>query len=261
MKATYHKHFRLVPAMLLLCAGPALAMPGALDGPPCGTTGIVFVADGAGGRLEASNAMIVATQTGSPGLQVRPFVWTHGRFRGLADVLDVTYARCQGRMLAEEVCRCRSANPGIPIYIVGFSAGSYVVLAAAEHLPPDTLERIILLAPSVSACYDLRPALASARQGVDAFTSERDRFYLGLGTRLIGTSDRKHEPAAGKVGFCPPILTQCDAWLAGRLHQHPWDCSVAWTGHDGGHAGSLQPAYLTAFVLPLLTPLETKASK
>jgi hypothetical protein len=36
-----------------------------------------------------------------------------------------------------------------------------------------------------------------------------------------------------------------------RLHQHPWDQQVAWTGNLGGHRGSLNPTYLRAYVLPL----------
>jgi pimeloyl-ACP methyl ester carboxylesterase len=261
MNATIRTRYLLPPLIAILCVGPILVRPVAADDTPCGISGIVFVVDGAGGYQHAPRAIAAAADSRLPRLYILSFNWTHGRNRGLADVVDAPYARCQGQLLAEEICRYRSAYPGIPIYVVAFSAGGYVALTAAEHLPADSVERIILLAPSVSACYDLRPALACARLGVDAFTSERDRFYLGLGTRVIGTSDRKHAPAAGRVGFCPLALSPCDVWLAGRLHQHPWDRSVAWTGHDGAHDGSLQPAYLTAYVLPLLTPPDPTAAK
>jgi hypothetical protein len=40
--------------------------------------------------------------------------------------------------------------------------------------------------------------------------------------------------------------------LAARLHQHPWDSSVAWTGNNGGHNGALRPKYLRSYILPLL---------
>jgi pimeloyl-ACP methyl ester carboxylesterase len=261
MKPTFQQGYFLLSLISLLSVCPALATPVASDGPLCGASGIVFVVDGAGGDENATRSIAAATDQFLPPVHVRSFHWSHGQCRGLADVVDVAYARCQGRLLAEEVCRYRSAYPGIPIYLVAYSAGSYVMLAACEQLPPDCLERIILLAPSVSAGYDLRPALASARQGVDAFTSERDRFYLGLGTTVIGTSDRKHEAAAGRVGFCPPVLSPCEAWLAGRLRQHAWNPGVAWTGNDGGHSGSLQREYLKAYVLPLLTPVDPTVPK
>jgi pimeloyl-ACP methyl ester carboxylesterase len=242
----------LLPLLAFLCGCAGLPRPVESRAPPCAARGIVFVVDGAGGSQNAPSAIAAVTDQLRLPLYVRSFDWTHGQGRGLADVIDVDYARCQGRLLAEEVCRYRRAYPGVPIYLVGFSAGSTVALAAAEQLPPDTLERIVLLAPSVSAGYDLRGALASARQGLDAFTSERDRFYLGLGTTVIGTSDGKREAAAGRVGFCPPALSQNEAWLAGRLRQHAWNASVAWTGNDGGHTDSLQQAYLKAYVIPLL---------
>ena len=174
--------------------------------PPRSARGIVFVADGAGGYQGASKSVAAVIDELRLPLHVRSFVWTHGKGRGLADVVDQAHARRQGQLLAEEICSHRVSYPGIPIYLVGFSAGSSVVLTASEQLPPDTLERIVLLAPSVSASYDLRCSLASARQGIDVFTSERDTFYLGLGTDVLGTTDGKMEAAAGRVGFCPPVL-------------------------------------------------------
>jgi pimeloyl-ACP methyl ester carboxylesterase len=222
--------------------------------PPAAASGIVLVVDGAGGYQNAPRAIAAAVDEMHLPLHVRSYDWTHGWGPGLADVLDHDYSRCQGRRLAEEICQYRRACPGVPVYLVGYSAGSAVALAAAEALPPDTVERIVLLAPAVSASYDLRRALASARLGLDAFSSERDRFYLGLGTGLVGTADGKREAAAGRVGFCPPALSPAEACLAGRLRQYPWNRSVAWTGHQGGHTGSLRPAYLKAFVVPLLLP-------
>jgi pimeloyl-ACP methyl ester carboxylesterase len=251
MQATIPKG--CLPLILLLggCAG--LPKPVESRAPPCAARGLVFVVDGAGNSQVASHSITAVTDQLRLPLHVRSFDWTHGQGIGLADVVDVAYARCQGQLLAADIARYRSAYPGTPIDLVGFSAGCMVTLTAAELLPPDTLERIVLLAPSVSASYDLRGAMASSRQGLDVFTSERDRFYLGLGTAVIGTSDGKREAAAGRVGFCPPELAPNEMWLSGRLRQHAWDERVAWTGNEGGHTGSLQPAYLKAYVVPLLT--------
>jgi hypothetical protein len=215
--------------------------------------GIVLVADGAGGAPEAARAVAGAVEESGTPLYVRSFAWTHGQGRGLADMTDVEHARTQARLFAEELCRCRTACPNRPIYVLAYSAGAHVALEATRWLEPNSLERIVLLAPAVSADYDLRQALTVARQGVDAFTSKRDRFYLGLGAGLVGTADGKRGvPAAGRVGFDMPPLTGADAVLASRLHQHPWDPSVAWTGNVGNHAGSLRRDYLQGYVLPLL---------
>lgn len=221
---------------------------------PLPARGIVLVADGAGGRPEAARAALdAARETGTP-IYVSSFDWTHGVRRGVTDMTDVDHAREQGRRFAQHICQYRALNPGTPIYVLSYSAGTHVALEAARWLERDTLERMVLLAPAVSADYDLTHALAVSRQGVDAFTSTRDRLYLGLGTRMVGTADGKRGvPPAGRVGFDTPALDGPHAWLAGRLHQHPWESSVDWTGNTGRHAGSLQPEYFRHFVLPLLT--------
>src|SRR5205823_309833 len=118
--------------------------------------------------------------------------------------------------------------------------GCAVVLAAAECLPADSLDRIVLLAPAVSPCYDLRRALAGARRGADAFVSERDWLWLGVGTSVAGTPDGGRGPAAGRRGFQPPALAAGEEGLAWRLRQHAWHPCVEWTGNHGGHAGALE---------------------
>ena len=86
---------------------------------------------------------------------------------------------------------------------VAHSAGSLVALTAVEAAPPGSVDRLILLAPAVSSEYDLRPALGNVRQGIDVLRSYRDQWYLGVGAYLVGTTDRRWEAAAGRVGFEP----------------------------------------------------------
>ena len=120
-------------------------------------------------------------------------------------------------------------------------------------MPPGSLERIVLLAPAVSNEYDLRPALRTSRQGIDVFTSRRDLGALALATGVVGTADRRHTAAAGRVGFCPLLRCPGDERLYAKLRIHPWDRSVAWTGNHGSHYGTLGQGYLRAYILPLLT--------
>src|SRR5262249_6740259 len=165
---------------------------------------VVFAADGIGGYEVTSATLRPRPQACRLSLCVRTVAWSHGYGRALADHVDYGHARSEGRKLAAQVLCYQQeagAGPPLPVYLVSHSGGSAVVLAAAEFLPPDSVERIVLLAPSVSAEYDLRPALSSARQGIDAFHSERDWVYLGLGTALVGTADRPWGSAAGRVGF------------------------------------------------------------
>ncbi|HWG44134.1 MAG TPA: alpha/beta fold hydrolase [Gemmataceae bacterium] len=239
--------FLLLSSYVVLCPQGAAAAA-----PACATQGIVFVVDGAGGFEAASRTFRETVIAEKMPLEVRVFHWTHGYCRVFADQMHATHMTRSGRHLADEVLRCHEASPGQPIYLVGHSAGCGVILRAAANLPPDTLERIVLLAPAVATDHDLRPALASACRGIDAFYSRRDWACLGVGVLLTGTTDRRWTMAAGKVGFRPIVNDPGDEMLYARLRQYPWDSSLSCVGHKGGHYGSYQPAFLRAFVLPLL---------
>ncbi len=213
---------RLLFAALLVCCGCAgvrhevLAPPYALK-----PQGVVFTADGAGDFGGTSAAFREAVREQGLPLTVETVEWSHGYMRIVSDQIDCQHAGEEGRQLAGRVASCRSAFPNRQVYLVGHSAGTAVVLAATEALPPGSVDRIVLLAPSVSADYDLRPALRCARDGVDVFSSRRDWWYLGLGVSLVGSADRYWRGAAGRSGFQPRVETPEDAALYARLRQHP----------------------------------------
>jgi pimeloyl-ACP methyl ester carboxylesterase len=250
---------RAIPCLLTMsllagCASVPARVEVGLPAPPepSGAAGVVVCADGAGGFGGTTRALRTAlAEQGSP-LAVQCFEWSHGYGRVLADQMDCEHAQAEGRKLAQCVLAYRARCPGQPIYLVAHSAGSNVVLCAAGALPAGSVERIVLLAPAVSADYDLRPALRCARSGIDVFYSERDWPCLGLGIGIIGTSDRRWSAAAGRVGFRPVIECPADAALYRQLHQHGWDPCVSWSGNTGGHYGSYRPGFLRAYVLPLL---------
>lgn len=221
--------------------------------PPGPPAGIVFVANGAGDSRSLSQGLAkVFTDKGVP-LQIRTIDWSLGYRRYVADQVDHANHVLNGRYLAAEAAAYRASYPDRPIYFVGHSAGSAVLLAAAESLPPDTIERMILLAPSVCRTYDLRPALRACLCGIDSYHSSRDRLVLGMGVGIVGTGEKGCRSAAGQHGFVPAVTSPQDALLLSRLRQHPWDPVVEWTGHNGGHFGTNQTAFLRAYVLPLLS--------
>jgi pimeloyl-ACP methyl ester carboxylesterase len=217
---------------------------------------IVFVLDGIGDyRATSGTLRHVVLADGLP-LHVERFAWSHGHGRLLADHLDRENMLQQGRRLAEQI-HCYQqigGGPPLPVSLVAHSGGCAVVLAAAERLPPGSLEQIVLLAPSVSADYDLRPALLTTRKGLDVFYSRRDWTILGLGVGIFGTADREWAAAAGRIGFRPPEEASPAAALYLKLRQHPWEPSLARTGHYGGHSGTSRAGFLRACVLPLLLP-------
>jgi pimeloyl-ACP methyl ester carboxylesterase len=241
-----------LPSSLLLLSALLICSPAARGQPPVGSGDVVIVADGAGNYQYTSKMLRgVVAELQAP-LRVETFVWSHGYKKSVPDQTDVAHARQQGQLLAAAVLAYRKENPRARIHLVGHSAGSMVVLSATEHLPPQTLDHIVLLAPSVSSEYDIRPALRSVRGTFEVHYSSRDWLYLGFCTRLVGCADRRYCGASGRVGFQVVIESQADCDLMPRLVQHPWQPDDRSLGHDGGHYGAYQPAYLKARVLPVL---------
>ena len=145
--------------------------------------GVVFVANGSGDfRTVSTNLGRVVAETSTP-LQIETVPWSHGFCRYVTDHAGHANHMHQGSRLAADVTAYRQAYPGRKVYLIGHSAGCAVVLAAVERLPTDSVDRMILLAPSVCVTYDLRPALRSVRCGMDVFHSNEDSVILGLGTR------------------------------------------------------------------------------
>jgi hypothetical protein len=194
--------------------------------------------------------------------EVRGYRWTHGVGQPLKDLQDFRHLRRKAEELAAEVRSVTAESPRRPVYLVGRSGGAGLVLAAAELLPPATLERIVLLSAAVSPDCDLTAALLATRGGIVSYYSELDQAVLNWGTRQFGTADRVYGPSAGVKGFAVP-----DGHAAGsggpydRLVQIPWRPRMLWRGHGGLHSGTLSPWFLRSEVAPWLqAPPSTPAA-
>jgi pimeloyl-ACP methyl ester carboxylesterase len=240
------KHSPLAVLLVLCSAAPALAQSRST------AADVVFVADGAGNYQYASKLLRTAIHDSGAPLDVITFVWSHGYKRCLLDQMDLPHAREQGRLLAEVVLAYRHDHPDARIHLLGHSAGSMVILTATEYLPPGTVDCVVLLGPSVSCNYDVRPALRCARGSVEVHYSSHDWMYLGLCTSLVGCADRRYCGASGRKGFVLTIESEADEALLPHLRQHPWQATDRELGNNGGHYGAYQPAYLQARVLPVL---------
>jgi hypothetical protein len=216
------------------------------------TFDVAFVTDGAGNYQMASKMLrAVVAETGAP-LNVTTFVWSHGLRKIMPDQTDVEHARKQGKLLADTIIAYHHQHPEARIHILAHSAGSMVALSATDFLPPATLDRIVLLSPSVSTEYDVRPALRSVKGSVEVHYSCEDWFFLGFGIQLLGCADRGHTAASGRVGFELRIDSPDDTALMHRLMQYPWQPADRELGNDGGHYGAYQPAFLKERILPVL---------
>jgi len=229
-----------------LLASATVAAPPAPDSRP-----LVWIVDGAGDLRGCSNAFTNANMLAGGPLDLTVFPWSHGYRRVLLDQMDAKHARMQGQRLAERIVQRSKLEPGRRVILVAHSAGSAVALAAGDVLPPRSIDRMILLAPSVSTGYDLRPSLAASTGGIDVFCSKKDWVALGFVTRVVGTVDKRWAPAAGRHGF----RLGCDEC---GLRQRFWTAEQAWTGHTGGHHGMHAPAFLHNYVFPLILPNRTE---
>ncbi|QDU21492.1 alpha/beta hydrolase [Urbifossiella limnaea] len=210
---------------------------------------LLWVVDGAGDLRGCSNAVSQANLLAGTPVEVATFLWSHGHRRLLADQIDADHARDQGKRLAGLIRIRQAREPGRRVLIVAHSAGCAVALAAGDNLPADSVDRVVLFAPSVSVGYDIRPTLRASREGVDVFCSKKDWVALGLVTRVVGTTDRFGAAAAGRNGFRAGTVSADDVPL---LRQHFWTADVAWTGHTGGHHGMYSTTFLHHYLFPLV---------
>ena len=151
-------------------------------------------------------------------------------------------------MMAYEAQKIRHTYPNSPIYLMGYCAGSCIVLNAAEQLPPATVDRIVLLAPSVSSHYDVRQALKASRLGIDVFFNSEDSI-LEFKEDSIGTSDGLRDSIAGRTGFlvgknrntalaADPILLNLRQFDIGSI--------------NGGHLAATRTTFLQTRIAPLV---------
>jgi hypothetical protein len=227
---------------------------------PVREAGVVFVVDGAGNFQACSQHIRLAARQERLPIQVVTVEWSHGFGRIIADQIGYAYARAKGCELAQVLQAFRREHPCVPMYLLGHSAGSAVVIAALESLPPVTIERAFLLAPSLSATYDLSPALKAVRTNLHVFYSERDTIYLGLWTGLLGNSDRCWGPSSGRFGFQYSPTCSEDVRFGGKLIQRPWQPVDRLAGNDGKHYGDYQIEFVRLHILPLFANQATLAS-
>jgi hypothetical protein len=215
--------------------------------------GIVITVEGIGGIELLGSTISAACHKANMPHEVRRFVWSHGTGKFFKDLQDTQHLLRKAQELAVYLRELRAHDPDRPIYIIAKSGGTGLVLFALEAVPPNTVDRVILLSAAVSPSYDLRPALRASRHGIVSFNSPYDQVILNWGTRHFGTADRYYGPSAGLYGFvAPPKLDDEGRTLYTHLVQIPWHSRMLWQGHNGGHLGTGSTTFLAHEVAPWL---------
>jgi hypothetical protein len=215
--------------------------------------GVVIVVCGIGGIDFVALSSQWALPRAGVRHEIREFSWTHGKGRLLRDLQDTQHCLRKADELAAEVRKIKTHDPDCPVFLVGKSGGTGLVIAAAEQLPPQTLERIILLSPALAPTYDLRQALRATKHQIVSFYSPYDQLVLNWGTSQFGTIDRFYGASAGLRGFViPKDLTPEDRVLYDRLVQVKWNPAMILEGNLGSHIGTSMPAFMAKEVGPWL---------
>jgi pimeloyl-ACP methyl ester carboxylesterase len=215
--------------------------------------GLVLVADGVGGLELCGTALQYVMGALQAPHTVRLVAWGHGLGRWHSDLTNVKNRDTRAAEIAAEIIGFRTRVPGAPVFLVGKSGGTGLVVKALEQLPQGAVEAVVLLSPAISPAYDLSRALNAVRREMVVFWSPLDVFVLGLGTWIFGTIDRIKSVSAGLVGFRMPDPSDDSARAQyAKLRQVRWEPRMARTGYLGGHVGPDNPAFLRTYVVPLL---------
>ena len=214
--------------------------------PRCNGRTFVLIANGANDVFDVKEKLDAAMEDGAPcPIVTRLIPWT---------VYDTATANYRSReiqaagamIMVNEVLKIKQCYPNSAIVLVGYCAGARVVLMAAEQLPPASVDRIFLLAPSVSCCYDPRVALRASRCGMDVYYSADDNVLENKQAEL-GSADGLRTCLAGLVGFNIVRAKIPDPILAG-LRQ----TDLALCGVGGGHYASVTTYFLKRHVVPMI---------
>lgn len=182
--------------------------------------------------------------------------WTGSRYDMVRNLRDLEHNRIAAEIAAQKILAYQQRYPHRPVYLVGYSGGGGVAVLTLEALPSGhPITRAVLIAPTVSADYDLRRALRSTRLGIHNFYSMLDvPILMVLGT-AVGTTEGRHALAGGAIGFLPPSslnLEEREAYRS-RILQTPYDLNMVWSGNHGGHFGWTAESFVAQYVGPLIS--------
>jgi pimeloyl-ACP methyl ester carboxylesterase len=212
---------------------------------------VVYLVGGIGRMILLSPSARLAFPRNGVDYELRDYYWQHAKGGQLRDLQDEPYLLQKSADLANEIRELREREPNRRVYLIGHSAGAAVVVHAAELLPPESIERMILLSAALSPTYDLTRALRATKREIVVFTSRWDGALHA--TCLFGTADRVFCTGAGLRGFRQPTHLDDEAKRSyERLIQIPWTFDKLLEFQGCWHNSSTLPWFLAHQVAPWL---------
>jgi hypothetical protein len=242
-------------SMLDLVVGGAFALPHyslfahreqRWDTPRRRRRGLALILGGIEGPSLAQHAMAAGLLRGGWRGAVQIQRWNAGvpLIRCMQNLMSARRHERESDAVVARIGEHLTANPATPVVLVTVSGGCWVAVRALEKLGAQrALAGAVLLAPAISPHYDLRAALAATRAGIVVVRSPYDFVLLGIGTILLGTSDRRFCRAAGQAGFHAK-----DA----RIVERVWRASDRRRGYFGSHCTAIMPNFVAREITPWL---------
>jgi len=213
--------------------------------------GLVVVLPGVEGRGPLNEAVCRGLNAGGVDWGIDLQDWT-SPLGPLYNLRAELHNRQKANRIAMRIAEYKFAHPDNPVVIVGQSGGGAVALWVAEAMPEgQEIDGLVVLSPAISPGYTVDFALSKTRRGVVSFFSEKDWFFLGVGTTLAGTMDGEHTSSAGRVGFVLPA-TRVRPKEYDRLYQVAWHEQMAAAGHTGGHLAGSAEGFVQHYVAPFV---------
>ena len=233
------------PRPYTVSARPAVF--GGTPSPGCIGRPYVLIANGASDQMDVKEKLDAALEYSACPMITRTIPWANPNDTTSTNYRNKDAQLMGAAMICAQVQKIHQVNPTSPITLIGYCAGSYVVLLAAEQLPPGSVDRIILLAPSVSSCYDVRLALRASKCGMDNFYTSDDTV-LELKESEVGTTDGRRTTTAGRTGFLIARTLPGDPSLAGLRQYNFVTCPYIL----GGHFATLWQSFIRNNLLPIM---------
>lgn len=164
--------------------------------------------------------------------------WQQGLWATLtfADLWRTSHHRNTATELVNRIRETQVAKPGEPIHILAHSAGTAIAAYTLEQLAPvEAITSAVFVGSGLSPHYDLSAALERTKAGILSVESWLDLFFLGLGTSIFGSADRRWGPAAGMVGF---------QTASEKLYRTRWTPRFVRQGWLGGHISIAAPGFV-----------------
>ena len=130
---------------------------------------------------------------------------------------------------AARLAAYKSAHPGAPVTLLGWSAGAMTAIQVTEHVPDGVeVDSVILLSPGVSPDYDLTRMLEKVSGRAVVYWSPKENNLGLLLLKLVGTVDGNFDEAVSFAGFR-------GSYDRRKFAEVPWQPEMASLGNNGDH--------------------------